>query len=671
LKRRPAARGAERSGPAGRRRLLLGAFLLLTGAVLVRAFQVQVVQGGIWRERALEQHGDTLALPAPRGTMYDRNGIPLAATQEVYRVAVAPREIADVERVVALLAEHCQLTRSGARRVATGQDSWVVLPGQYPASVREALDGTQGLHFESVLRRFYPHRTLALELLGAVGIDGIAQGGLELELDSVLRGTAGRATVRRDSRGRPLPGAMLRTHEPVPGRDVYLTLDIGLQEIAEDALQQAVAEMNARGGELLLADPNTGEVLAAASRRAGRRAFSWRAVTEPYEPGSTLKPFTVAGLLTLDRISLDDSVHGEFGSYRIPGRRSPLRDVHGYGMLSVAEALRKSSNIALAKLATRYAPAEQYTQLRDFGFGTPTGVSYPSESGGTLRRPAHWWRTSQSSLAIGYEIAVTPLQMAMAYGSIANGGLLLEPRLVREVRGRDGAIQYVVPPRVLRRTMPRRVAADLRAVLEDAVTDGTASRAALGPYKVAGKTGTARISAGPGIGYRSGAYTASFAGFFPAENPQLVFLVKIDEPHGEYYGGLAAAPVIRIALEAALAARNTPLDRRAVATPAPELPEGGTVRRAVMLDDRPDSAVIEPGRQRLELRQATPQRSARRAARVVPTTAGLPLRDAVRTLHQAGFRVRIDGRGLVRQSWPESGDTAQTGTVVRIRAEDA
>ena len=670
--RRGGGSGAERRGPAGRRRLLLGVFLLLTVAALVRAFQLQVLEGGIWRERALQQHGDTLRLPAPRGTMYDRNGVPLAATQDAYRIALAKREVTDTARVIALLRKHCSLSERQTRRYLAASRNWVLLPGDYPATVRDGLDGTPGIHFERVLRRFYPHRTLALEVLGAVGMDGEAQSGLELELDSVLRGEPGRATVRIDSRGRPLPGAMLRTREPVPGRDVFLTLDVGLQEIAEDALQQAIAEMKASGGEVLLADPNSGEILAAASRRGAHRAFSWRAVNEPYEPGSTLKPFTVGGLLTLGRVTLEDSVFAENGLYRVAGRRRPITDVHPYGMLSVADALRKSSNIALAKLSVRMSPTEHYLVLRDFGFGAPTGVSYPSESSGLLRRPAKWGGQSQHSIAMGYEISVTPLQIMMAYAAIANGGLLLEPRLVREVRGRDGLIQHASEPRALRRVLPTVVAAELRAVLEGAVTDGTAQQAALGPYAVAGKTGTAKISAGPGAGYQSGAYYASFAGFFPARDPQLVFLVKIDQPHGQYYGGVVAAPVIRKALEAALAARNTPLDRRAVATPAPQLPDGGEVRFAAILPPAEhEPTLVTPGTRRLALRK--PQTPAVPAGppRVVPSTAGLPLRDAVRALHAAGLRVRVDGHGRVRRSWPESGDTVAPGTVVRVLAEGA
>ncbi|MGH7463974.1 MAG: peptidoglycan D,D-transpeptidase FtsI family protein, partial [Longimicrobiales bacterium] len=363
-----------------RRRILLAGVLLSAALASGRAFQLGALEGESWRARALDQQGDTLNLEAARGTIFDRDGIPLAASHEVFSVAIAPREVVDRDAVVSLLVGHIGASRAEARRYTHDGRNWVVLPGRYGLSVRDALDGIPGIHFESVLRRFYPNGDVARELLGPVRLDGIALGGLELEFDSVLSGRAGRAVVRRDSRGRTLPGAMLRAIEPTPGRDVYLTIDYDLQEIAETALADAVAANRARGGELVMADPRTGEILAAVSRGSEGRARNWSGVTEPYEPGSTLKPFTVAALLALGHATLGDSVFGEEGSYE----RLRLTDVHAHGWLTLGEALRESSNIGVAKMAERMQRSEQYVALRSFGFGSPTGVSYPSESAGRL-----------------------------------------------------------------------------------------------------------------------------------------------------------------------------------------------------------------------------------------------------------------------------------------------
>jgi cell division protein FtsI (penicillin-binding protein 3) len=652
------ARGNGRS-PEVRRRVLLAG--VLAGALLAtaRAFEVAVVDGAAWLIRAEDQQGDTLRLAAPRGTIYDRDGVPLAASQIAYRVAVAPREIADRARAEKLLREHLRLERRQVRRILDGTRTWVVLAGRYGVEVREALDGVRGIHFESVLQRFYPHGDVARELLGAVSLEGAALGGLELEFDSVLSGRPGRAVVRRDARGHTLPGAMLRAIEPTPGRDVYLTIDYDLQEIADQALRAALDRTQAATGELLMTDPATGDILASVSRDRGDRARNWRAATDPYEPGSTLKPFTVAGLLAHGRARLTDSIYGEQGRYQAPGR--VLTDVHPHGWLSVADALRQSSNIGIAKAAARLEPEEQYLTLRDFGFGSPTGVSYPSETSGRLRRPAQWSKMSPASLAIGYEVAVTPLQMALAYGAIANGGVLLEPRLVREVRSRDGRVERTNPPRVIRRAISAEIAAALRDVLIDAVEQGTGRAAALGPFEVAGKTGTARLTEHGR--YRPGAYISSFAGFFPARAPQLVFIVKLTEPRGDYFGGLAAAPVTRATLEAALATRSTPLDRGAIAAAAPIEPAGGTQVAASRERDTVPRTVVPGAAVAAVSAVAAPQHD---PARAVPDVSGMPMRDGVRRLHTAGFRVRVVGSGRVRGTEPAAGTVLPGDVPIRV-----
>ena len=649
--------------PAGRRRLLLGGMMLCIIVVLGRAVQIQVLEAGKWQVRAEDLHADTVTLQPARGMIYDRNGVPLAGTHEVFQVSIAPREVNDPSRIANVLRELGKVDEGEITRALDKSRKWVVLRGRFDSRVNAALKNVAGVHTTGVSQRFYPHGTMALEVLGAVSEDGHPSGGIELEMDSVLKGSAGQATVRRDSRGRVLPGAMVRTVLPVPGRDVYLSIDAGLQEIAESALEQSMESTQSVGGEILLADPRTGEILAAVSRKGDARAGNWRAVTETYEPGSTLKPFTVAALLANDRASLSDSVYAEQGEYTDQFNRT-LHDDHPSGWLTLGDAVRVSSNIAIAKVATRLYPNEQYLNLRNFGFGAPTGVQYPSESGGRLARPSRWSKLSPASLAIGYEISVTPMQMVMAYAALANGGTLLEPRLVREVRARDGRIERAFTPQAVRRAIPASVAAELRPVLVDVVAGGTAKQASLGTYAVAGKTGTARIAMNGG--YKADAHTASFAGFFPAEDPQLVFLVKLDEPEGAYYGGLTAAPVIRIALEAALAALNTPLDRSVIATRPPELPDAGVVRLASTVTFAPKTrAEKAAGPSILKL-------SARAAARpdttalVIPETSGLALRDAARTLHAAGFRVSVAGRGNVTSTHPAPGTALRRGQVVRI-----
>ena len=654
--------GRSRRGAAaivGRRRLLLAGILLASAVVIGRAFQLQVLQQSRWRARAEEQQFEQLALPAPRGAIYDRNGVPLAASRDAYRIALAPREIRNPDATASRLSKVLGLSPAQARRAVRSKRRWVVLPERFDAVQRYALEGLRGVYFERVQERFYPHGALARDLLGSVAADGRALGGIELELDAQLRGTAGMAVARRDARGRTMPGALATALQPVPGHDVYLTIDLEMQEIASEALGNAVEKTGARGGDLLISDVRTGDVLAAVSRRAGTSG-QWAGVTEPYEPGSTMKPFFVAALLAEERATLGDSVFAEEGQYEHDGRR--VSDVHAYGWLTLRHALRVSSNIAMVKMSARLDPETHYRTLRDFGFGAPTGVRYPSESAGLLRRPDRWSRYSQGSLAMGYEIGVTPLQMAMAYGALANGGVLLEPRLVREVRGRDGTAIERNAPRAVRRVLPERVARELAPVLIEVVEEGTGQAAGLGTFRVAGKTGTARRAIDGR--YARGAYIASFAGYFPADDPQLAILVKLDSPQGDYYGGLTAAPVTRATLAAALATRRTPLDRRAMATPvrvASAAP--APVRLATRQAARPVRPVVvrlgaEPPR--------PPARPTGAIEPVIPDVTGLSVRDAARRLHAAGFRVVVKGSGAVATTLPAGGSQAPLGSLVTL-----
>lgn len=652
---------------AARSKLLALGLLLAALAILARGLVLQVVEGDRWSARAVDQQRHQVALPAPRGTIYDRNGVPLAASQITYRISVAPRELRDRTGTGQLLREVLGLSAREAARAVEPSSRWVVLPGRYDAVAYRRLAGRRGLYFERVQERFHPHGEVGLELLGRVGADGGALGGVELAFDSLLSGRPGLAVERRDARGEVIPGSLLTVAEPVSGHDLYLTIDLGLQEIAHEALRAAVRETGSAGGDLLLADRSSGELLAAVSYQVGGGS-SWRGVLDPYEPGSTLKPFFVSSLLATDRAQLTDSIYAEDGRYTHEGRT--VSDVQKHGWLTVGEALSVSSNVAMVKLSESLDPAVQYSYLRDFGFGSPTGVSYPAEAAGVLRRPKDWSRYSRGSLAIGYEVSVTPLQMVMAYSALANEGVLMEPRLVREVRSREGRVVRRYGPRAVRRVLSAEVARSVGAALLEVVETGSGRQAQLGSFPVAGKTGTARRFAD---GRYGGGYTASFAGFFPAHDPQLAFLVKLDRPQGSYYGGTAAAPVTRATLAAALAARSTALDRRIVARTTPSAaPAAGVAsrEREVAPEERwlppaPGPFIFALGTEPAKVYQ--PSGAVR--PRPVPNVRGLAVRDAVRRLHGQGFRVEVEGVGVVQGTTPAAGRNLDPGAVVVVRGE--
>ncbi len=632
-----------------RRRVLLVAWLLALGVICMRAGQVQIAQASEWRSMAESQHRADQIVAATRGSILDRDGTPLAVSRERVRVSIAPREIEDVEVTKALLEEHLGISRTTASQLTSLERKGAVAPDLYAPDTRELFRGVRGVYLDRVLQRFHPHGDLARGVLGVV-LEGEGKGGIEKAFEGLLGGMPGREVVARDNVGREIPGERVMMDPPRTGGEVVLTLDMDLQEIAQQALVEAIEETEARGGDVVVTDPYTGEVLALVSVRNGR-TNSLSAVNTPHEPGSTLKPFTVAGLLQAGLASMQDSIDVGNGTWEIEGRT--LHDVHTHGMMTVADALRESSNVGIAKAAQPMTPGVQYENLRDFGFGARTGIELPGEVSGTLRRPDRWTSQSSASLAIGYEISVTPLQMAMAYGALANGGDLMQPRMIRETRDSDGAIVEHFGSQKIRRVISQSVASVVGQTLVDVVEDGTGTLARLGSFRVAGKSGTARSN--NGSGYEQGAYYSSFVSFFPAEDPQLVVVVGLDRPQGAYYGGAVAAPVTRATMEAALAARATPLDRRAlvkVAQPNPVPAQSQETRFAARNLEPPVLTLMPDQNGSLGVS--------------LPDVSGLPSRVAVRRLHALGLRVIPGGFDEIWSTYPPPGERVLPGDTIHL-----
>lgn len=651
--------------------LVHGAFVLFAIALVGRAAWVQLGQADRWRERARGQQVTPTALPAPRGAILDAAGTVLVESRSLVRLAVAPTEVRDV-RVLRAALTALGVPAEFVRRAGDRGRKWVELPGRYLSTEAEAVAAMRGVHPTPVLERVPPATDGLRRLLGRVDAEGKAVGGIESALDSLLTGTPGRTTLVRAGRGLRVRSPGESFTPPVPGHTAVLTLHQGLQDIAERALGDAIAEMGAEGGDIVVLDPHTGEVRALASRRARADASGATALTEPYEPGSTLKPFIAAALLEKGRVRLDERVNTHNGTWRLAHRT--ITDVHRAPHQSFAEVIQHSSNIGMVQFAERLTPREEYEALRDAGFGMTTGVPYPSESSGRLRPPREWSGTSAASLAMGYEVSVTPLQLAAAYAAIANGGLLLQPQLVKEIRAPDGTVTWRADRRVVRRLMSEATARTVRGLLRDVVASGTATTADLTTFQVAGKSGTARRVGADGRGYEAGKYTASFVGLFPAEEPQIVILVKLDNPGGaSYYGGRVAAPVTKAVLEAAIAARDAALDRRRLAA----VPQRARTLAAVLPDSVRDA--VEAARAEAEAEAApfvvelgVAPAPVRRvvAPRRVPDVRGLPTRSAVRELHRAGFRVALSRRGDEGATVPAAGTRLPAGAVVRLVMQD-
>jgi len=637
---------------AVRLQVVQAVFFAALVALLGRAAQVQVVEGRRWAAEARVERTEHVVLPARRGALLDRRGTPLALTQETYHVGVAPNELRDPSGDAATITRVLHLPRADARVALSKR--YAYFAGPFTAMQVRLLRDVRGVHLEPVVNRFYPRPELAQAVIGRVGDDERGASGLELALDSVLTGRPGAAVVLKDRAGREYESPARVIRDPVPGSDVVLTLDAELQDIAQRALEEAVRRTKADGGDVVMLDPSTGEVLAVSSaRRDGTVRPS--AFIDTFEPGSIAKIFAAAALLARDLVAPDDRVSGEGGRYRVA--RRTIVDEEPLPALTLADAIRVSSNIAMVKFVARLTPDAQYTTLRDFGFGTPTGIEFPAEAAGRLRAPAAWSHLSAASLAMGYELSVTPIQVAAAYGALANDGLLLEPALVREVRAPGGALLYRHRPEPVRRAITPAVALALRDLLRGVVEHGTGAEAALAAFPVAAKTGTARrVVHGR---YAPGQYTASFAALFPADHPQIVLVVKIDNPRsGSYFAAETAAPVTRSMLEQALAARDVALDRARLSTAAPRVPaagpdeDGGVVPYVVAWPYHPDTALARP-----------------RCA--VPDVAGRSLREAVLELHRVGFRVVLRGWGVAQRTSPPAGDSVAAGTLVTLFAAPA
>lgn len=641
--------------------------VLFAAAIVVRAAQVQLFQSKQWAERAAQQHFASTKLPASRGAIYDVSGAPLAMSREMLRLSISPREVKD-RRAVGR-----DLTRLGVpapfvSRATDARRAWVDIPGTYsPASASE-LAAMRGVYTRPTVDRVYTPREATRRIVGWVDDTGTARAGLELTLDSLLRGIDGHAVIARDARGRRFDSPADSDVAPESGDAVQLTINQELQEISVRALSDAIDKVGATGGDIVILDPQDGEIRAMASERVGQPAFGNPALSEPFEPGSTVKPLYAAALLQRGLAHPTDTVNTENGAYTIEGRT--IHDEHPAPRLTLAQVIEYSSNIGMVKFVSRLTPRQEFETLRDYGFGMPTGVPYPGEAAGILYPPSEWSKQSPASMAIGYEVAVTPLQLAAAYGAIANGGDLLEPALIKEIRSRDGTVLYHHDRRVVRHLLSPQVAATVRRMMVGVVEGGTSTEAQLARFTLAGKSGTARRGATK-HGYRTGDYTASFVGLFPADKPLYVIIVKLDNPKATIFGGKAAAPVSKIVLQAAIASRDAALDRSSLASSESlskiddtTVASAGDVARS---DAAPDTERAPAAPVVVMLPAHVPAQRAP-APRAVPDVRGLTIRAAVYALHRAGFRVQASGAGTAQSTLPNAGAVMGAGSLVRLVA---
>jgi len=525
-------------------RLLLAVFALAFGVAFMRAAWLQGVRASSFGRLAASQHSEEVVLPPARGTIFDRGGVQLAIGEQATTVYADPRQLRDARREAAIAARLLRLDPNALYAELADRTRGFVYVARKADPARAAkLERRHlaGFGFYPEERRFYPQSALAAQVLGYAGVDNHGLAGLELSLEKVIGGRPGRERIVKDASGQVIDTIQSQTERD--GKDVYLTLDHTIQSNAQVVLKQTLARWHAKSATAIVLDPRTGAVLAMAvapSFDANVYPKIWRvfqrnrAVTDTYEPGSTFKLVTVAGALSDGLVSPSTSFVLPY-SIHVADRIIHDAEPRGTETMTVAQILARSSNVGAITLAERLRQHRLAQWISRFGFGRPTGIDYPGESPGIVVPEKNWSGSTIGNVPIGQGIAVTPIQLASAYASIANRGVWVRPHLVDHVG--DGA--SVAPAR--RRIVLRGVAAQVLGMLKNVVLDGTGTLAAVPGYQVAGKTGTA-AKVDPDGTYSDSRYVASFVGIVPASRPRLVILVSVDEPHGAIWGGVVAAP---------------------------------------------------------------------------------------------------------------------------------
>ncbi len=638
-------------------RVMGGLLAVMFAIVSYRVFDLQVLQGERLGQMAEQKALGQVVLTPRRGVIADRNGDPLAISVEVDSVFVEPTRVEDRHEVVSALADALSLDPAALEgRMQRGRHFAWVKRRVSPAEARRVRElGLTGVHLTKEARRFYPQKQLAAHVLGFAGIDGVGLEGIEMSLDVDLRGIARTADVLRDARGRQLiPGGNLHV-DRLEGGSVTLTLDRTLQYHAEAALAEAVKETEAKSASVVVLDPRTGEILALATRptfnpnRPGDVHGGWRrnrAITDLYEPGSVFKVFSIASVLDAGLASPEDVIDCEKGSARIGGRT--IRDANPHGELTIAEIMKVSSNIGSARLVERLGKQSLVDALAEFGFGRRTGVGMPGERAGHLRSASDMSDVCLATLAFGQGVSSTPLQVASALAAVANGGRLMRPWIVREVRDEEGRVRRKGQAELISTPIQESTASAVTGMMEAVVREGgTGWRAAVPGYRIAGKTGTSQKVDPLTRGYCSHRRVASFGGFVPVEDPRLVIMVVVDEPQGVKYGGVVAAPVFRRVAEEAVSylgiSPSEPVEDPPVLAAFDEREAGAGIVLPGFLVPPPEGKTL------------------------VPNVSGLDLRGALKVLAERHLEARPEGAGLVTEQDPPAGEIVSPGELVTLR----
>jgi len=709
---------------------LLGAILLLWFvAICGRLVYLQIFSYGKFVKQAGHQQQRAIPLAAKRGIIYDRAGRELAMSVMVDSAFAVPSEVKDLPTAISLITR------------ITGDDYNVVLADcrahkTFCWVARKADDQTiqrisslrlQGIHLQKEPKRFYPARDLAAQVLGSVGMEDSGQSGIEHEYDDQLRGRAGKMFISVDARKRWFSDVET---QPDPGDNVVLTIDKNIQYIAEKELEQAIHDTQSIAGTVIVENPHTGEILALANRptfnpnlrkQITPGALTNRAVSYVYEPGSAFKVVTLSAALEEKVTTPDELIDCQMGS--IVYNRMRIRDSKAHGVLPVWGVLAESSNVGTIKIALRLGEERYYKYIRAFGLGQQTGIELPGETRGITKPPSRWSKVSIAAISIGQEVGVSPIQLAAVMSTFANDGVYVAPRIVAGTLPLQGGVQTVAfHPAEGRRVVSSYTAAEMRSMMQKVVLVGTARRASLDGYTVGGKTGTGqKIDPATGA-YSKTKYNATFAGFAPLNNPQVVVAVILDSPIGLHQGGQVSAPVFRRVTQQVLeylhvphdlplaperklllarakikdkdldddtpdhpgepletaevntgaldAAKSSAVAKRSTAV---SMVGSGTVVQAAVREVLPSSPPVDSGdRSAVSAETKLPASGTvvldvEQGGIEVPSFVGKTFRSAIETAQDVGLQLDAVGSGLARQQSPTAGSHVPAGSRVTVQ----
>src|SRR5256886_10243034 len=636
-------------------------WMLAIGARLV---QLQVNQHEELASRARSQQVGAIEPSPSRGQLLDRQGRELARSIDTESFFADPREILNTDNTARRITAVTGQDRAElAGRLSEAKETnkkfvWIVRRLDIQSASKLDQLNLDGIYSRKGPKRYYPNDSLAAHVLGFVGTDEIGLGGVEQYYNEKIRGEGGKVFLERDRDRRAFESYEVQSH---PGQTVVLTIDQAIQYRTEQALSAAVDRSHAKSGAAIVMDPRTGEILALANAPTfdpnqpaanSAEARANGALQNIYEPGSTFKIVAYSAAIEKGLVKPDDKIDCQMGQITVAGRL--IHDGHPYGVLTVADALAKSSNVGAIKLGLLVGNESMYEYMKRLGFGSRTGIDLAGESPGILRVLSRWQPSSIGSLAIGQEVGVTLLQMATAYSVLANGGTLVKPHLLRELRAPDGTVLFRAKPETRPALKPETTEA-LRSMFEGVTLHGTAKKAQLDGYTAAGKTGTAQKVDPRTHAYSATKFIGSFVGFAPVKNPAVVIIVVIDEPLGSYHGGDVAAPVFREIAEQILPElgiapdvefKSGPMQIVQISKASPSQINADSLQTEQREASLPKIAARNFNGQASEIVLAV---ASNRAA-LMPDLHGQSVRDVARTCAQLGLRLEARGdRHAVRQ----------------------